>query len=438
MFLYKKWSTAAVIAAVILFIRPGFGAPVLTSIQDILYKADGTRFNGTVVINWTNFQAGDSSSVATQSVTVQVVNGVLRTQLIPTTNASAGAHYTVNYMSQGRFQFSETWAVPESSIPLRIRDVRASTGTVVGPPAVTTPTLIADITGLPNELSLRASKGPGFQPNRVGVINSSGLLDGAAGNAADCVHVDGTTGACGSGGGGGTSTYVAFVDGETPSGLVDGSNPGYALQRPPSPPTSLVVYRNGLLMRLGLDFTLAGASIAFQAGAIPQPGDVLQASYRTGDPTNALSSFTTAQVVCSSTGSSTSSASTVTLGSCSFPSGLLRTGDRIEIRVDFSHQGTSSGFTAKAAWGGSTILSASGTGSESILPARSTVAADTNGSLWTTEVLRSTPAVSSGSAPDDINAGTRIVFSGMLATGGADTLSLRNFTVLRYPAQSNP
>jgi len=49
--------------------------PSLTTIQDILYKADGTRFNGTVSIQWKNFQAGDTSIVATQQVTLQVVNG---------------------------------------------------------------------------------------------------------------------------------------------------------------------------------------------------------------------------------------------------------------------------------------------------------------------------------------------------------------------------
>src|SRR3982074_2762088 len=89
-------------------------APSLTTIQDILYKADGTRFNGTINIQWNNFQAGDASIVATQSITLQIVNGVLKVQLVPTTNASAGANYQINYSSAGRFQFNETWAVPPS------------------------------------------------------------------------------------------------------------------------------------------------------------------------------------------------------------------------------------------------------------------------------------------------------------------------------------
>jgi hypothetical protein len=31
--------------------------PPLTTIQDVLYKADGTRFNGTLTISWSSFDA---------------------------------------------------------------------------------------------------------------------------------------------------------------------------------------------------------------------------------------------------------------------------------------------------------------------------------------------------------------------------------------------
>ena len=38
--------------------------PALTTIQDILYRADGTRFNGTIFITYDAFQSGDTSSIA--------------------------------------------------------------------------------------------------------------------------------------------------------------------------------------------------------------------------------------------------------------------------------------------------------------------------------------------------------------------------------------
>ena len=41
------------------------GQPALTTIQDILYRADGTRFTGTMFITYSPFQSGDTSSIAT-------------------------------------------------------------------------------------------------------------------------------------------------------------------------------------------------------------------------------------------------------------------------------------------------------------------------------------------------------------------------------------
>src|ERR1041384_4527078 len=83
--------------------------PPLTTIQDVLYKADGTRFNGIVTISWTSFEALDKSAITTQSTTVKVVDGNLRVQLVPTTTATPAAAYSVKYNSDGRIQFGETW-----------------------------------------------------------------------------------------------------------------------------------------------------------------------------------------------------------------------------------------------------------------------------------------------------------------------------------------
>src|SRR3954453_10662997 len=47
----------------------------LTTIQDTLYKADGTRFNGSLVISWTTFEAVDHTQILQQTATVQVVDG---------------------------------------------------------------------------------------------------------------------------------------------------------------------------------------------------------------------------------------------------------------------------------------------------------------------------------------------------------------------------
>src|SRR5580658_1759475 len=131
--------------------------PALTTIEDILYRADGTRFNGEIFINWNSFQAGDSSNIATAQVKLPIVNGVLKVELVPTTTASAGANYQVTYNSQGEFQFSQVWAVPPSSVPLKVSAVLVSSGTVVGGNGggvgnLTGNVTIAQVTGLANAL----------------------------------------------------------------------------------------------------------------------------------------------------------------------------------------------------------------------------------------------------------------------------------------------
>ena len=75
----------------------GYAQPALTTIQDILYRADGTRFSGTMFVNWSSFLAGDTSNIATANITLPIVNGVLNVRLVPTTTASAGAQYKVTY-----------------------------------------------------------------------------------------------------------------------------------------------------------------------------------------------------------------------------------------------------------------------------------------------------------------------------------------------------
>ncbi len=311
------------------------GQPALTPIQDILYRADGSRFNGTLFIKWNSFLAGDSSNIATSNLTLQIVNGVLRVNLVPTTTATPGAQYNVTYNMNGINQFTEVWAVPPSTLPLRVRDVRVSQGSVVGPPAVTTPTQISDVTGLSNELLIRPIRGTGFAIGRAAIINQAGQLEGAVGNLTDCVRVDGSSRSLRRSGGGGSQV---FVNGETPSGTIDGVNTTFLLAFVPSPPASLQLYRNGLLLLSAVDYVLADRTITFFLASIPVPGDLLSVAYRYGanpdDPTVGYG-----QVFCSNTGSNTNTTTQRSLGTCAIPASFLNSGDRIEIRFQFGHTG---------------------------------------------------------------------------------------------------
>jgi hypothetical protein len=249
--------------------------PPLTTISDTLYNADGTLFNGVLTITWPAFEASDTSNVAAGTITVQVNNGVLYVQLVPTTNANTGAVYTVTFASLGVVEFTETWAVPPSTISLRVRDVLVPAGTVSGSgPPVVTLINIADVTGLQAALNVRAIIGTTFAPSRTAVIDATGAIDGAAGSLSDCMHVDGTSAPCGTGG------SATFVDAETPGGAINGANGSFTLANTPSPAGSLTLFLNGLRQDQGVDYTLAANVITFATGAKPQTGDILVASYR--------------------------------------------------------------------------------------------------------------------------------------------------------------
>jgi len=415
----------------------GMAQPALTTIQDILYRADGTRYAGTMFIKWKSFQAGDTSNIATADLTLQIVNGVLSVKLVPTTTGTPGAHYEITYNSQGKNQFSETWAVPPSSLALRVRDVRTSSGTVVGPPPVSAPVQIADVVGLGNALNVRPTQGVGFSIGRAAIINSAGQIDGAAGNLGDCVRVDGSSGPCGGGGGGVTPL---FVDGESPTGAVNGVNSVFLLNRAASPAASLNLYRNGLLQRPGTDFSLAGAVITFFSGALPRSGDLLTASYRYADPGNPLGSLGSPQVVCSTNGTSTSGATFTPLGTCTVPAGLLGTGDRLEVQFHYAHTGTSTGFVPEIRWGATTLISRTAGSTDTAFSGRITLGIYAGGQSWDSQSWGSTlaAAFSSGNAAENSSLNQTISLQGRMSTATADALILRNFTVVRYPAQSNP
>lgn len=291
MFGFRRWLLCATL---------GFGlklgaTPPLTTIQDVLFNSDGSRFNGVLTISWQSFEASDTTNIAASSERLQISNGILFVQLVPTTNADTPAIYTVQYNSSGSTVYTEAWAVPPSSTSLRVRDVRVAPGTVTGsaptpssppvnssggttPPGNSQVIQITDVNGLQSALNVRPTKGTSFAVSRAAVIDSSGAIDGATGNLGDCLHVDGTSGACGSGSAG-TSTGI-FVDAESPAGTMDGTNTAFTLSNAPAPPASLEIFRNGLLLKQGNDYTLSGNAVTFLTGAVPQPGDVLEASYR--------------------------------------------------------------------------------------------------------------------------------------------------------------
>ncbi len=544
----------------------------LTTIQDTVYLADGKKFSGLAFFDWKSFDAPNGAVIGQFNKVVRITDGILRVQLAPTTN-NHNAYYAVRYSSGGRILFSEVWAVPQSGSVLRLRDVRA--------------------TLLP------------------GGYVSAPLSDGGSG---------------GSGGSSpppqiGESTSGNFVDGETPSGLMNGSNTTFTLASIPSPAASLALHWNGILLSPGVDFTLSSSTISFINGVVPQPGDTLKAYYRTGAIGNSVHSllsathtdttaatvargdlitgqgstaswtrlplgaanrclisngadavwnsclytgftsgtipFTNAggllsqdalfrfdaanrrlglgtdapsanltiqaspsqgatplsrwlnsggtelarlesdgalvvqrlttsttssrsawrdsgtnidpstkqngdfwfnstqqarksyeagqvhpmpQVLCSSTGGTTSATASASLATCKVPSFFFDAGDRIEIIVNYEHTGTASGFVNEIRFGGETLWTRTLTSGSSHVSIRATGGLHGTGTAWGIQSFTNAGSLeANASNTNGLPTNSFIIdFRANLSSASSDTVILRNFSVVRYPAQSNP
>jgi hypothetical protein len=122
------------VLALLCWSRPAQGI-IKTRIQDTLYNADGTLANGFATVSWKAFSAPDGSTIAANSLTLRIINGVLQVDLAPN---PPGTGYTVLYVLEGRSASTETWVVPQSAAALRLSQVRvagpaASSGTNAAP-----------------------------------------------------------------------------------------------------------------------------------------------------------------------------------------------------------------------------------------------------------------------------------------------------------------
>lgn len=69
----------------------------------------------------------------------------------------------------------------------------------------------------------------------------------------------------------------AFVDGETPSGLVNDSNTVFTIASTPVT-GSVKVFKNGMRQKVTSDYTISGTTITFVVA--PETGDTLLVDYR--------------------------------------------------------------------------------------------------------------------------------------------------------------
>ena len=413
---------------------PLLAGPVLTTIQDVIYNANGTPYNGFAVITWTPFVAGDTTQIATQSVTVSITGGNLFVQLVPTTNATPAGYYTVTFTSAGNDQFTESWAVPPSVVPLRVQAVLISPGS--GPSPLTTggaPIPESGVIGLLADLAVRPVEGAAYAVGGLAMIDSTGALEAVTGNVSDCVHVDGSSGPCGTAGSG--TPGPNFTDEEVPAGPVNGSNLSFTLSAVPVPATSLYLYQNGVLQKAGQDYTLAGNTIQFLAGSTPQTGDTLLASYRV-TPSGTPNGPPVPQILCAGMGSATSSTTLTALGTCAIPAGTVQPGDRVKIDFDFSHEGSLTGFTFAVDWGLTQLVQRNGAVGDAFISGWAEAGASTSTCQMSVQTWGTLLSFAPGvlNAYDSLSFPLTLAFQGQMAATTTDTVTLRNFSVVLYPA----
>ena len=125
------------LTSVFCLLSPVFAqGPATTTVQDTVYKSDGSLASGTVVITWPAFVSGDGKPVVGGTKTVPLSGGNLAVTLTPNAGGTpSGTSYRIRYYeSAGRF-FEETWVVPSSN-PLS--SPGQPTVTNVGTPGTTT------------------------------------------------------------------------------------------------------------------------------------------------------------------------------------------------------------------------------------------------------------------------------------------------------------
>ncbi|MCC6263834.1 MAG: hypothetical protein IT169_09675 [Bryobacterales bacterium] len=412
------------------------GQPSTTRISDTIYLANGEKFNGYVQIEWQSFVT-PKAPVAPYSSLHRVIDGILDVHLISTKNSGNTAYYRVRYFRNGRVQFAEFWDVPASTATLNISSVR-----LVSPPepgqsgtpgsGIDLPLPQEDVEGLPSDLADRPVKGPNYFPSRTVYANPDGALEAIAGSPTDCVRVDGTAAPCGSG-----DSALYRVEGEAPSGVLSGVNQIFTLSSIPGPPESLQLYRNGVLQKRGLDYTLSGAVITFALLEMPQPGDILLAYYRTfqGSTPPAGSSGSLPQVVCSLPGSSTNALTLTALGSCLVGSSMLQAGDRLEIQFDFALTGSvSDGYEVQLDWNGTPILARSFVAGDATSSHQAKIVIGTATRQYSTTSVGQVSVLQAGTGSLPLPGGTfPVEIRGRVSTNPSAQLTLTSYSITRFP-----
>jgi hypothetical protein len=296
---------------------------------------DEVSFSGELFNGW--MSVGKVGSSPAPMLVVLVVNGQLSIDLPNEAETTLTGLFRAEYSGKN-VNLWETWSVPVSKTPLRRRNIIIPSGNGNNRGWTRSATISeTGVTNLTEDLANRPEKGPGFGTSGVAFVNANGQLETVAGDAGECVLLDGTAGSCGQ--------VPTYVDAETPAGQVDGTNPTFTLANCPDG-SSLMLFRNGLYMKAGFDYALSGQIITFVPGAIPQLSDTIIASYRIGqaDGTRGMGTRSaenaagnTSLMLCASVGADiTKYGQLRSEATCAIPMSGMSSDDRLELTFGLS------------------------------------------------------------------------------------------------------
>jgi hypothetical protein len=135
-------------------------------------------------------------------------------------------------------------------------------------------------------------------------------------------------------------------------------------------------------------------------------------------------------------GTATSSTTLSSLGTCTIPAGTVQPGDRVKIDFDYSHEGSLTGFTFAVNWGNTVLAIRNASVSETFVSGWAEAGCNTAACQMSVQswgaMLGFAAAVQN--AYDSLSFPLVLAFQGQMAATTTDTVTLRNFSVVRYPA----
>jgi hypothetical protein len=135
-------------------------------------------------------------------------------------------------------------------------------------------------------------------------------------------------------------------------------------------------------------------------------------------------------------GAATSSTTLSSLGTCTIPAGTMQPGDRVKIDFDYSHEGSLTGFTFAVNWGNTLLVAAQWSRQRRV---RFRVGRSRRQHVRLPVVgaelgYRAGPRRRRAERIRLAVVPIVLAFQGQMAATTTDTVTLRNFSVVRYPA----